>query len=120
MCIRDRTLGTDFVRYADRGILRRISTLWAEGLTSVNQARWSDGIQNVVVTYTAGYALAAVPRDIQFLVFNKVAAEWQRQKNSWWGQTSKSTDSGSLNFEVPVGLSDDEIAILAPHKRLLV
>jgi hypothetical protein len=101
--------GTDYKVYPARGYLRRLN------------GKWSEGSQNIKVSsHKGGYLITDIPRDIQALVMNKVAKEWQKQKGSMWGQTSRNLGDGSMNFEFDLAFSEDEIKILVPHMRLLL
>ena len=94
--------------YAARGYLRRLD------------GKWPKGSQNIKVSsHKGGYLIAAVPRDIQALVMNKVAKEWQKQKGSMWGQTSRNLGDGSMNFEFDLAFTEDEETVLMPYRRLL-
>jgi len=103
------TIDTDYKVYAARGILRRLNGIWAEGALNIK-----------ISSHKAGYLITDLPRDIQALVVNKVAAEWQRQKNSMWGQTSRSTSGGSENFELPLAFTEDEEKVLLAHNRMVL
>jgi hypothetical protein len=100
--------GTDYVLYADRGILRRLLGKWS-----------TLEPQNIKVTVDLGVAQADVPRAIQALVLNKVAKEWVKQKGAMWGQTSRNVGDGSLSFELDLALTDEEKSILDPYRRIL-
>ena len=87
---------------AVNGILRRVNAVW------------SLGSQNIKLTFTAGYV--TVPSDLQMACLKQCAREWQTQKTSSWGETSRSFGDGSISYETK-DLLDDVKAVLNRYAR---
>lgn len=62
------SVSTNVLQLVDKGIIR----LWN------NESAFNYGRANVKITYTAGYALASVPQDIQMAVRKWVAKEYHK------------------------------------------
>ncbi len=78
----------DFIKYAAEGYLYRMDGHWAEGQ------------QNIKITYTAGYFVAAtptIPKDLQLAVYLQIALLWKEQKTKAWGESARTVPAGSTS-----------------------
>lgn len=87
---------------AVNGILRRVNAVW------------SLGSQNIKLTFTGGYT--TVPDDLKLACFKQCAKEWQTQKMSNWGESSRSFPDGSVSHDVK-DLLEDVKAVLRRYAR---
>ena len=100
--------GTDFVTYYNIGKLVRI-----------NRA-WSEGNQNIVVTYSAGYGDDEIPDDLKLACLKQVAFEWKIQKGSLWGEASRTYPDGAITTYSTGQLLPDVREVLERYKRVYV
>ena len=96
----------DFRLYTEDGVLVKYSGIWSKGL------------KNVIVTMTAGYTIANIPKDLQFMAMNKIAREWKKQRGQLWGEDSRTFPDGSVqSVRLDDHLLDGELKILQKYKR---
>lgn len=75
------------------------------------------GVQNIAVTYTAGYSL--VPYDVKVAIINWIGAEWTKRQNDGLGL--KRFDLGQLTMEfVQTEIPDFIKGLLTPHRVISV
>lgn len=61
--------------------------------------RWSEGFLNVVLSYTGGYAVSAVPTDLKLLVKYCVGLVWKTLDTKRVGVAREQFGQGSLEFD---------------------
>jgi len=105
------TLNTDFEINMDEARLERLGEL---------SPVWSEGVRNIVLTYTAGYTITPTdtrPRDLVFAALKQVAAEYQRFADKSFNEISRSLAGQSASFldkEFAIGVED----VLRRHMRV--
>jgi len=78
-------LNTDFYIDAARGYLMKASGVWTRGF------------RNLLVTYTAGWTAAAMPKDLRLACLKQSAHEYQLFRSKSWGETSRSMGGQSVS-----------------------
>lgn len=104
----------DDYRLNGNGILLRIPTLVDDGFsTQTIRHAWSQGRQNIEVTYTHGYASDAFPQDVRMVALN-IAARIYRQSS---GVVFESLGQYSVRYDGEASsITNSEKAILRKHK----
>ena len=81
-------------------------------------AHFPEGFQNVTVTYTAGYAAAAVPADLQEAV-TQIAAWLERQRTNGAEIASERLGDWAASYARSAGALPDGIKLLLrPYRRI--
>lgn len=76
----------DYRLYPDTGILVRLGA-----------GRWAHGRKNIVLSsYKAGWAQAALPKDLKLAALVQIAADYQDYRTHSWGELSRSFSDGSV------------------------
>lgn len=100
------TEGLDFELDYSTGVL----TLIEEG------AVWTAGPKTVKLSYTAGYALAAIPKDIRMAAVTQTAYEFKQFIGQAWGVESRGQAGSNVSYEKG-GLLERVKALLEPYRR---
>jgi hypothetical protein len=87
-----------------------------DGTTSKGTSKWSKGIKNITVSYTAGFS--ATPSDLSLACKKQIGHEWKQQTNKEWGETSRSFPDGSVAFTPTSELLDSVKAICKFYKKV--
>lgn len=95
---------TTYVIYADEG---RISII--PGSILYSQTTFAEGVQNVKVTYRAGYT--TIPADLQIMATEVIGKKYKNIVDKRWGMTN--IGSAGENFSI---FADD---LLPEHRRFL-
>jgi hypothetical protein len=98
--------GSDFELDYSTGIL----TLIEEG------AVWTAGPKTVKISYAAGYALTAVPKDLRMAALTQAAFEYKQFVGQAWGVQSRGQGGSNTTYEEG-GLLERVKAILEPYRR---
>ena len=76
-----------------------------EGIIRIKDESFTQGVRNVLVTYSAGYSTTTattasdhIPGDLQEAVHQMIAYDWQRQRQSAWATRTISHDDGSISY----------------------
>lgn len=97
-------LDVDYCLYAESGYIKKMSGYWTEGS------------QNLNITYTAGYA--TVPMDLQLACMKQIAWEFQQHKNKTWGESTRTyPEAGSISTFREVDLLEDVKMVLNKYRR---
>lgn len=80
-------------------------------------AIWTAGPKTVVVTYTAGYVLASVPKSIRMAGLTQTAFEFQQFAGKAWGISSRGQGQSNVSYEKGGALLDKVKALLDPYRR---
>lgn len=95
--------GTDYEVAKAKGLIRRLSStgtwLWASSP--------GGGSRAIRVTYTAGYAAAAVPERIKTVALRLIANMWGENERKAFGLLSQSDSQGNFTRFGPTTLSKD-------------
>lgn len=75
----------DFCRYERDGILK------------LNSGKWTKDHQNILMTYTGGWTLAAIPADLKLAALRLIAIEYKHWQKTDWGETSRSLEGVSVS-----------------------
>jgi hypothetical protein len=98
--------GSDFELDYSTGVL----TLIDEG------AVWTAGPKTVKLTYSAGYALAGIPKDIRMAALTQTAYEYKQFIGQAWGVSSRGQAGSNVSYEKG-GLLERVKALLDPYRR---
>ena len=82
------TVDTHFYSYAVEGYLRKYGT-----------AVWTSNPKGVKLTYVAGYVVDEIPADLKQACLEQVAYDFQKFKQSRWGEVQRTFGDGALTFE---------------------
>ncbi len=107
------TEGTDFEIDVNGESLVKLSSLSIT--TTAERGKWSKGIKNITVSYTAGFS--ATPNDLKLACKKQIGHEWKQQTNKEWGETSRSFPDGSVAFTPTSELLDSVKAICKFYQR---
>jgi hypothetical protein len=99
------TEGQDFAAYDASGVVKLLSG-----------TAWPAGIQNIEATWSAGYTLATMPKDVKLAAIIQTAHEYSIFLNRAWGVTNKGTSGQNMNFENE-GLLKRVKDLLSPYRR---
>jgi hypothetical protein len=103
----------DYLLYADRGILKKVSGVWYKGS------------KTILITYTAGYTVqganpgtgeVVLPADLKLACMIQVAREWKKNTLSEWGVISKSSPDGASVTKTETGLLKEVREILDRYR----
>jgi hypothetical protein len=107
---------SDYVLYADIGILKRVSGAWLKGLKTVK------------TTLVAGYVVqgaaplageTALPANVKLACMIQVAREWKKTQGSEWGESSRTFPDGSTT-RIERGLLKEVEEILDHYRRIRI
>ena len=108
---------SDYLLYADRGILKRVMGAWYKGSKTIK------------LTYVAGYVVqgatvtapdVALPADLKLACMIQVAREWKKATLSEWGVISKSSPDGATISRVEAGLLKEVREILDRYRSFFL
>jgi hypothetical protein len=95
----------EWVAHLERGKIYRNTT----------KTKWPDGVQNIRVVYTGGYAAGNIPQDICRAFATQMSFEWRNRKNL--GNTSISAQGVNVNM-APAKFLPEVEACLLPYMDL--
>jgi hypothetical protein len=107
---------SDYVLYADIGILKRVSGAWLKGLKTVK------------TTLVAGYVVqgaaplageTALPANVKLACMIQVSREWKKTQGSEWGESSRTFPDGSTS-RIERGLLKEVEEILDHYRRIRI
>lgn len=110
----------DVVVDLERGwFYRQGGTTPVSGGLAATPGLWCPGLLNVVLSYTTGYAVAAVPADIKLVAKEACAIFFVRTDRKWQGIQSRSAGHGSVSIvdELPAlyrGMIDRRRRVMQP------
>jgi hypothetical protein len=117
------TVDTGDYRHTSIGELHRLAGgdyLWGNPVPvfgGENGPVWPVGVENILVTYTAGYS--AMPTDLQLLMYTLVDAALDNAGESWMlGSTGDGQESKS--FLSPADMATRYAQLIAPWRRKAV
>jgi len=82
------------------------------GIVTRYNYRWTEGLYNIQVVYTAGWTLETMPAEIQKACLEGIKTAWNRNNDNSYGVTSRTTPDG-VNVSYEQRLSPDVYATFA-------